>query len=61
MKCQCPKCENEMIRGNTYYRSGDNPDLFMMRCVECDMCICWFEMKDDVSYTITGEKSENVE
>jgi transcriptional regulator NrdR family protein len=56
---KCPKCNEEMVRSFTHHKSGGKSTIHQERCVDCDIVICWFEVKEGYIYTLKQEKDEN--
>ena len=59
MVMRCPKCNEIMKRTYTHHRSGDKPDVHIEVCADCNIQICWFEMKDDYIYTVDQRKEDD--
>lgn len=58
MVIRCPKCNELMKRNYTHHRAGDKPNIHIESCVDCNIQICWFEMKDGYTYKIDQEKDD---
>ena len=54
----CPKCGEKLRMGMSHHRTGDKPSLFQRNC-SCGFSMLWFEMKDDMIYTIDQRKDND--
>lgn len=55
---RCPKCKEQMKRTYTHHRAYDKPNIHIELCIDCNIQICWFEMKDVYTYKIDQEKDD---